>query len=192
MALPLRKSAAEPARPSAQSRLSVVEPERRAIVARIIELEKKGIRATPNATRSVHEKAVALVNGLPEPPAETIADEGLELQQLYERRDVLDRAVELLKQRVVIEEGERVRQLMERERPESLAAVRKWALSAIQFQKADQEIEQYQRRYSAVGWLPSAAFKLRGMRAAAHEVVRCAEEFVRKGILTRKEASFDD
>jgi hypothetical protein len=193
MALPFKKSAeCASAAKSARARITEIESERREVTTRIVAMETRGIRPGSGvAAVSGHAAAVALAAGENELPP-IIDNEGSELQRLFDRRVVIDQALELLKSQEIVEEGERVRALMERERPEWMAAVRRRALLALQLQRANQHFETFKRRYSAIGTLPGASFRLLGIGAGGDEVVRCVEELVRAGILTRKEAELDD
>jgi hypothetical protein len=189
MALPFKKSAeCASAAKSARARITELEAERRELMTRLVAMETEGVRPRSSAASlSVHAAAIALLAGENERPPAVIANQGVELQQLHERRAIIDRALELLRQQDLVEESKRIRELMERERPEWMAAVRRRALLALQLQRANQHFETFKRRYSAVGTLPTASFRLLGIGAGGDEVVRCAEELVRAGILTKKE-----
>src|SRR6266849_6287116 len=132
MAMPFKKSAEPAVAKSARARTAEFEAERREITTRIVAMERRGVRAGSGVAvlLDVHAAAVALAAGENE-PLPVIENEGAELQRLFDRRVVLDRALELLRSQEIVEEGERVRALMERERPEWMAALRKRALLAL-------------------------------------------------------------
>ena len=187
MALPFKKPAESVPAKSARARITELEAERREITTRIVAMESEGARPGAHTESiSVHAAAVALVAGKNEPPA-TVSD-STELQRLCDKRVIIDRALELLHQQDLIEEAARVRELMERERPEWMSILRKRALQAIALQQTNQQFETYKRRYAALGTLPGAQFKLLGTGAEpGNEVLRLSEELVRTGILTQKE-----
>jgi hypothetical protein len=189
MALPFKKPDESVPAKSARARITELEAERREITTRIVAMESEGARPGAHTESiSVHAAAVALVAGKNEPPATVISSDGTELQRLYDKRVIIDRALELLHQQDLIEEAARVRELMERERPEWMSILRKRALQAIALQQTNQQFETYKRRYAALGTLPGARFKLLGTGAEpGNEVLSCAEELVRAGILTQKE-----
>jgi hypothetical protein len=189
MALSLKKSAAEPvARPSARQRIDQLTAERRQVIEKIIALETQGVRALPAIGADIHALAVSLAAGEPAAAA-PVVDDGAELIRLYERRSVIDRALDLLHQQEIVDQGERVRELMEREKPQWMAAIRKRAMLALALLKANCEVEVFARRFSSVTPLPGARFRLLGTGGEPHnEAIACAEELVRLQILTKKEA----
>ena len=189
MALPFKKPAESVPAKSARARITELEAERREITTRIVAMESEGARPGAHTESiSVHAAALALVAGETEPPATVISSDGAELQRLYDKRVIIDRALLLLEQQDLVEEAARARELMERERPEWMSILRKRALQAIALQQTNQQFETYRRRYAALGTLPGAQFKLLGTGAEpGNEVLRCAEELVRAGILTKKE-----
>jgi len=186
-----RKSDDTP-RPSAIKRIAALQAERRSVVARIVELEQQGIRVDVDASPNLHAAAMALVNGDDVEAAITAPGEAAELRQLFEKRAVIDRAIELLTQRETIELGERLRSAMERERAEWWAAIRKRVLTAVALQRANAEFEVYRRKYSALGTLPTSGLKLLGYgELPGDEVHRAAEECVRLGFARKKRSNFN-
>jgi hypothetical protein len=183
-------SQAEPAGMPVQARMIELNERRRVVIKRIIELETKGTLPAAAAAASTHAEALRLLSGESEPP-KPVADPCAELAGLHRERSILDRALEIGRQKEAEETGDRVRALMVTETVEWQAAVRKRALLAIALQKANREFEVFRRRYVAVGGMPSGRWKLLGPGVGADEVRGCAEELIGLGILTRKEC-FDE
>lgn len=186
MALPLRKLESTADR-TAHARHDELVAERRQVIAAIVQLENEGFRPTPPpAGPTLQARAAALIQ-TQATPTDAVADQGTTLFHLFERKDAIDCALEILKQQIAQEDAARLRSMMDSERPQWLAACRKRVLLARSLQAANAEFETFKRRYAQLGTLPTSSFRLLGMGVPGDEVTRASEELERLGMVTKRE-----